>query len=307
MDSQQLSVFVTLTKYENMSQAADILHTSQPQISKLLSSLESELQVRLFDRVGRGIRLNEHGRHFLTYAEMALDSMTAGRNAMTRLHKSLLGHVSFGVFAYGPILNECVLEFRRQNPEVSFHYSGRGGRSQLDPREIDILLCPIIDSHYHYENQYPIHHKILEEQYYILCSPSFPGCPVDRTELNATECAHLPFIIMGASDSYTATNDVSTLRMICNMAGVASPNIVYEVNEFSFKMLLVRAGEGMTLLPESCLDDARLFVPDLKIFRLKEMTPSREVILARKPDDTMTTVGLAFWEHAISYFNEHKR
>lgn len=75
MEMLQLRVFSLLSQYENMSTVAQILNTSQPQISKLLASLEAELGVQLFDRVGRGLRLNEHGQLFGPYAEETLNSM----------------------------------------------------------------------------------------------------------------------------------------------------------------------------------------------------------------------------------------
>ena len=82
MEMLQLRVFSLLSQYENMSTVAQILNTSQPQISKLLASLEAELGVQLFDRVGRGLRLNEHGQLFGPYAEETLNSMQSAQLAM---------------------------------------------------------------------------------------------------------------------------------------------------------------------------------------------------------------------------------
>ena len=59
MELLQLEMFSHLAKYENMSVVAQIMNTSQPHISRMLASLEAELNVRLFDRVGRNILLNE--------------------------------------------------------------------------------------------------------------------------------------------------------------------------------------------------------------------------------------------------------
>lgn len=57
----QLHYFCTVARYNNMSRAADELWISQSALSKAISSLEEELGVKLFERVGRSIRLNEAG------------------------------------------------------------------------------------------------------------------------------------------------------------------------------------------------------------------------------------------------------
>lgn len=58
----QLHYFCTVARCNNMSRAADELWISQSALSKAISSLEEELGVKLFDRIGRKVRLNEAGR-----------------------------------------------------------------------------------------------------------------------------------------------------------------------------------------------------------------------------------------------------
>lgn len=65
MEILQLSAFVSLAKTLYMPLTAQELNTSQSHISKLIGSLEAELGVKLFDRIGRRIILNEHGKLFL--------------------------------------------------------------------------------------------------------------------------------------------------------------------------------------------------------------------------------------------------
>lgn len=75
----QLKYFVTVARCRNMSRAADELWISQSALSKAISSLEDELGVRLFDRIGRRIQLNETGRvyyHQVAHVLHLLDSAT---------------------------------------------------------------------------------------------------------------------------------------------------------------------------------------------------------------------------------------
>ena len=62
----QLDYFRRLAASEHITATARELYISQTALSNMLSGLEKELGVRLFDRVGRSIRLNEAGRVYLS-------------------------------------------------------------------------------------------------------------------------------------------------------------------------------------------------------------------------------------------------
>ena len=61
MEVRVLSYFLTVAKEENISRAADILHITQPTISRQLSELEEELGVKLLTRGKRKTTLTEAG------------------------------------------------------------------------------------------------------------------------------------------------------------------------------------------------------------------------------------------------------
>ncbi len=65
MTLAQLRVFVAVARHEHMTRAAETLHLAQSAASAAIAALEAEHGTRLFDRVGRNIRLTEAGRSFL--------------------------------------------------------------------------------------------------------------------------------------------------------------------------------------------------------------------------------------------------
>lgn len=71
MELLQLKYFITVASMEHISKAAEMLHVSQPSLSKTISRLEKELGIPLFDRYSRNIKLNENGRIFLNHIERA--------------------------------------------------------------------------------------------------------------------------------------------------------------------------------------------------------------------------------------------
>lgn len=64
MDYKQLVFFLKTAELEHMTKAATELQVSQPFLSRTIGELEQELGVKLFERVGRGIKLNEYGASF---------------------------------------------------------------------------------------------------------------------------------------------------------------------------------------------------------------------------------------------------
>ena len=71
MEITYLQEFVELSKTLNFTVAAQRLYISQPVLSKHIKSLESELQLPLFDRKGKSIALTEFGRSYLLESEVS--------------------------------------------------------------------------------------------------------------------------------------------------------------------------------------------------------------------------------------------
>lgn len=67
MERIQLLFFAKAAEYEHMTHAAEELNVSQPYLSNSIAELEAELGVKLFDRVGRGVRLNAYGEILYRY------------------------------------------------------------------------------------------------------------------------------------------------------------------------------------------------------------------------------------------------
>ena len=65
MDLKHLRTFVAVSEYGTVSEAALRLHTAQPALSRQIMDLEKELGIKLFDRVGRRLRLTGEGEAFL--------------------------------------------------------------------------------------------------------------------------------------------------------------------------------------------------------------------------------------------------
>ncbi len=68
MELKQLEFFIAASECGSLSKAAEKLYTSQPNMSKVIRSLENELAGQLFERTSRGIKLTPYGKSIYEYA-----------------------------------------------------------------------------------------------------------------------------------------------------------------------------------------------------------------------------------------------
>lgn len=95
---RQLEVFLATAHYENITRAAESLAMSQSAASGALKELEQQFDIRLFDRVGKRLQLNELGRLIRPRAEALLENAR-------ELEGSLERHADIGLLKVGATLS----------------------------------------------------------------------------------------------------------------------------------------------------------------------------------------------------------
>ncbi|MFK7858678.1 MAG: LysR family transcriptional regulator [Granulosicoccus sp.] len=93
MDFPSLKAFISVAECRSFSLAAERLFMTQPAISKRVASLEEDLGVALFDRLGRNIELTEAGEKFLVSARRILDDIIVSREEVHSLSTSVGGRL----------------------------------------------------------------------------------------------------------------------------------------------------------------------------------------------------------------------
>ena len=298
MELTQLEMFMHLSRYENMSVVAQIMNTSQPHISRMLASLEAELGVKLFNRAGRNIAINEQGRTFLRYVQSALDAVNAGRGAITSVRNEIMGEIRIGSYAFASILNPVIIDYAKEHPLVQFRlHSGSGGGGSAN-----ILLTSMLNDHYVSEAQYPVFRELFDEQYHLVFSAAhFPEL-TSRGSISLKDVIDYPLILMGPGSMYVNSDNFlrETLMHMTNQ----SPQIAFETGDYTQKMLLVLEGRGLSLLPDSCLESAGQIVPDLQILEFSDFSYKRTIAVARKPRALLSDAENDFWDFILVYYKK---
>ncbi len=135
--------FLEIARTESVSQAAGRLNVTQPAVSRTLGELEEILGTRLFDRVGRGLRLNQAGRVFQSHAAASMTELMRGRD---RLSKSDLAvRLSVGVLptAAAELVPRAALSFRAEHPNARLRIATGPNWllfNQLRDGEVDLVV-----------------------------------------------------------------------------------------------------------------------------------------------------------------------
>ena len=85
IDSRKLLAFTTLARVGSFTLAARELYITQSAVSHAIKSLEQELDCRLFDRLGRTVKLTNAGLHLHERAQKILAEMKTARADLAEL------------------------------------------------------------------------------------------------------------------------------------------------------------------------------------------------------------------------------
>ena len=121
MDLASLNAFIAIAETGSFSEAGERLHLTQPAVSKRIASLEQQLSVRLFDRLGREVSLTEAGRALLPRAYQILNVLDDTRRALSNLSGDISGRLTLatshhiGLHRLPPLLRA----FTKAYPQVA--------------------------------------------------------------------------------------------------------------------------------------------------------------------------------------------
>ena len=156
MEYRVLKYFLTVAREENITRAAELLHISQPALSRQLMQLEEELGAQLFIRGKRNITLTDAGMLLRRRAQEIVD-LTEKTESEFRQGEKLSGIISIGSGESETMrfLAECMQSFNQMYPSVTFDiYSNNADfikeRLEKGLLDIGVLLAPSDISRYEY-------------------------------------------------------------------------------------------------------------------------------------------------------------
>lgn len=179
MELRVLNYFLAIAREENFTKAANMLHVTQPTLSRQIADLEQELGVKLFVRSNHNIILTEDGMILKRRAQEILSLADKTKRDFLQKDEALSGTISIGSgeFRSTKYLAKIIAEFHKKYPDVKYEiYSGNAGniRDYIERGLLDLGLMsePIDVRKYNFVNMpineqwgvfVPIHSSLSEK------------------------------------------------------------------------------------------------------------------------------------------------
>lgn len=242
-DWERLEYFRTAARHEHLGRAAQELGISVSALSRSVARLEADCGAALFDRVGRGLRLNVCGRALRARVERALFEIEVGKREVQELALGLASQVRLGFLSSfgGQVVPQLARAFRALQPRAEFRLlQGRLPvlREKLLSADIDLaLVAP------RFPDDEIAWAPIWKERFIAMLPPSHPL--THRKSIGIEELARDSFVALGPQ--YPTRQFLDRLAERANFV----PRVVFEGDEMTTLVGMVGADIGVAVLPSA--------------------------------------------------------
>ena len=248
MENRNVTTFIKIVEAGSFTKAAELLGYSQAAVTAQIKSMEKELGVPLFDRIGKRIYLTQEGKTFLPHA---LNMLKAEEEAVhsVRQTEKLTGELSIcSASSYAmDVLPGILLKFMKLHPDVSVTVRIsdfiEDTTARLARGEIDFVAC--LDEEYAYP-EFLTMAKRPEKIVFV----TYPGNPLTkRQELKASDVVKDQFIVADRDISYCALLDKELRKQGIGMIPAM------EIGSVGAIISMLLKGYGCSFVPEFAVSD----------------------------------------------------
>ena len=252
MNYNYLRYFSVLAQVEHYTLAAARLGISQPSLSSAIHNLEDELGgVKLFEKMGRNIRLTEEGRY---YREQVDEAMRRLNDATQTLHESTVSApvpVRLGLVsgALDSLVAQEITNYTKQNPRIRFHLTESSADELMDMVRQEKLDMALVDTT---NRDRSLHfRKLCQQSFYVALPADHPFA--SRKSLMYQDLQDQPQVSFhhDAESTFEQWASGKERKTVC------------AVNTAQSALSLVASGFGFCFLPASCVQDREdvVFIP----------------------------------------------
>ena len=182
-DMNLYKVFYVVAKNNSFSKAADELFVTQPSVSYSIKQLEDRLNIKLFKRNHKGIKITPEGKEVFEYVKKSYNDISVGERGLKENRDLKTGKISIGVQSH---IGRCFLfpyleEFHEKYPNIEINISSRNTSELiklLENNDIDFVIdtSPI-------ETEYSnlVIEPLMELEHCFVCEKDYPIKNKDMT------------------------------------------------------------------------------------------------------------------------------
>ncbi len=194
MEIRVLRYFLTVVREESITKAAEVLHITQPTLSRQLSQMEENIGVKLFHRGTRKITLTSEGMLLRRRAEEILQLVDNTEKELVEQEEQIEGKITIGCgeLASVQVLSELIDAFSKKHPGVTYDIFTATAdlvKEQMDKGLIDIgLLLEPVDI-----EKYEFIRLDIKEKWVVLMRPD--DKLAKKESVSAKDLSELPVIL----------------------------------------------------------------------------------------------------------------
>ena len=288
MTLDQLRIFVAIAERQHVTATARALNLTQSAVSNALAALEERHAVRLFDRIGRGVVLNENGKLFLQEARAVLARATSAEAVLADLSGLRRGRL--GIFASQTIagywLPARLVRFHEAHPAIELAVEV-GNTAEVAAAVLD-GRCEL--GFVEGEIEHPLLERtgVGEDRLVILAHPSHAWCRADR--IGVGDLARGSWIMREAGSGTRSSLQAALAAAGCDPAAL-KVRMTLPSNEAVLSA--VEAGDGIAALSEHV---ARAALAAGLVAALEFALPDRAFRMLRHRERYRTRAAEAFCE-----------
>ena len=254
MNYNYLRYFSVLAQEEHYTLAAARLGISQPSLSSAINHLETELGgIKLFEKVGRNIRLTEEGRYYQEKVDAALHELKSASMTLRSSQVSAPVVIHMGVVSgtLGGLVAKELATYARQNERIRFQLTESSAEDLMNLVRQEKLDMAIVDTT---NRDRSLHFRKLGQREFCVALPA--DHPLAEQEfLYPQQIIQEPQVVF----NYDMESSFSQWAV-----GTADEeHIVGAVNTAQAALDLVAAGLGICVLSSECIQDREdvVFLP----------------------------------------------
>jgi LysR family cyn operon transcriptional activator len=247
MELRQLKYFLKAKELLNFTEAAKVLNISQSTLSQQIKQLEDELNVLLFNRIGKRIFLTEAGEMFSDYALQGINRVNEGLTLLSDLNNLYIGKITIGViYSMRIIFAEALIKFANLYPNIKIQAvfgTTKDLLEKLNSHHFDFILSFDGDEkHTHLQYQ-----TLLSSNMVLVTAIKSPLA--GKSSISLEEVAALPLALpfSGYSTIQFFVDAFNQNKLV--------PNICMEINDIPTLFEIVKTGLWHTILSETSLND----------------------------------------------------
>lgn len=283
MEFRQVEYFLAVVDNDGIKGAAAAVGVAQPTVSQALRSLERELGVSLFHRIGRGMVLTAAGKSLIGPSRQIVRDMNAVEGVLAASTDEVAGTLDLMVFpalATSSIVTS-VADFRRAHPRTSVRF---GDLRSEDSASTVIREghCEFVVAHLPVEDADGLEMIELGQQEYWLACP--PGTPLPPGPVKLSALPDIPMVLVPRGGGSMGDEIDNAMRR----AGVRAPVAVLSAHREA-RLPMVLAGLGATFVERALAES----VQDTAVVRPCDPTFTRPFGLVFAPE-SLSMAGRAF-------------